>query len=458
MAAASAEPGTPPNAHVWKSKTMSYLGEAKRRAEEVRRAVEALEQNETAKIEAQIREKKRQEALAAAERERKLQEEARRREEETKAKVRELMKLHRETLEREKRAEAEALKEATAEFLAFGEEERKAKELGRRTTSIRDMTLKLLSATLELQHECSKKFGIMTVCKKRMVMREKRPQEESFRDQVDEALAHEWQTLVTSRERLQALSRDCEQLRERMERTRHLFTTGASRGNVATRLQKSASLPSLTASRPRSSPTMALEEDPDRNPSSNHLMESSGPLLGQAAELVQTVGAAIAKSEDECSRATNSVTTALDRRRAETEELIKGLRGQRTEILGTITDAEKRIVGLQRRSIRVDKTEEDAAATKKQLRDAERLVAHLKEVKEQMEEDLRKKVAALKVDESCRTLTKVRAGADAMPEISALSGTRSLDASQSLGSPMSLRSPVIRLAEALRRAQGAPAL
>lgn len=423
--------GAPPpeleeNVIAWKEKTRTNVGSAKKMLLEIQQAVVTLEQNEALKIETQAKEKKRQEAIAAAKLERKRKEEARLKEEEKRRQLMEDQRKHKAALKHAKLEEAEALKVATAAFKSTGEQEQKAQAKSRRTIAARDISCKLLGAILECQHGCSKKFGDLKVCKKRMAVRETRPHEESFEDRVDIALAKELQTLTGGREMLWALCEECEQVKEQIDRTRHLLVTDTSRTKVVERLQNSSSLPTLQLQRPSTAnlrmkkaasasklerpitPTLAINE----SSSNAEIMQVSAPLLRRALDLVMSVNAAVAKSDDECTKATSATTAALDRRKAETLTLIESLRAQIAEVKNTIWLSERKLVGLRRRSRHIDKTEDDAAATNKQVMDAEDMIFDLKELQQTLEEDLRKKNAAFKIDEWCRILTKSRAAGE----------------------------------------------
>merc|ERR1719203_1832048 len=94
-------------------------------------------------------------------------------------------------------------------------------------------------------HECRMKFSALKVCEMRLAMRETRPQQESFRDKVDEALEKELQVLNAARDELLQCAKAGEQVKNEILEVQALLTTGTSRENVTKRMQKSSSLPAL---------------------------------------------------------------------------------------------------------------------------------------------------------------------------------------------------------------------
>lgn len=231
----------------------------------------------------------------------------------------------------------------------------------------------------------------MMLCEKRHKLREGRPLAELFKDSVDQALQHEWQTLTTSRSDLNVLATRGEVLRSRLEMLHGELNSEQSRENALHTLMKSNSLPML-----------ASGQQPQVSPHKD-VMQRALALIEEAAELPRQSFETVLKASSQCELATAEVHSTLDRRKAEVGKLIGELQDQRAEAEKTIADAEKRIVRLKRRALNNTTTDD-------QVSSAESLLADLKSVKHGLEADLHNKCCALKIDESCRQLTKLRTG------------------------------------------------
>jgi len=375
----------------WMSATVATLDQTKDRAKRVLEALRGLEQKEAERLEAQLVERRRQELIAeAVEKRRKAAAEAARCKRQREKQAEEL-RHQQEALGRSKKAESAALKAATANFKQQRQAEDDAKEKERVMLDLNVTSQKVLSGVLECQHTISKLWGVMMLCEKRHKLREGRPLAELFKDSVDQALQQEWQTLTTSRVELNVLATRGEVIRSRLEMLHVQLNSEQSRDNAMHTLMKSNSLPVLASGQ---QPQATSHKD---------VIKRALLLIEDAAELPRQSFEAVSKANSQCDLATAEVHSTLDRRKAEVGELIGGLQDQKADAEKTIGDAEKRIVKLRRRAL-------NSTGADDQLSSAELLLADLKSLKQGLEADLRNKCCALKIDESCRQLTKVKSG------------------------------------------------
>jgi len=381
------------------SATITTLDHTKDRSKQVQDALRALEKQDADRLAAQMAERRRlQLEVEAAEKKRKAASAAEREKRRREMQAEEL-RQQQEALRGAKQAESAALRAATESFKKEKQAQNDAKEKEDIMTALNNTSQQVLSGVLECQHLTSKLFGTLMLCEKRQRLREGRPQTEFFNDPVDQALEREWQMLTTSREELHVLATRGETFRSEMEMLRLQLRTGQSREKaMKSRLLKTNSMPVLTTG----GQTQALAE--------KDVMKRALALMDEAAELPQRSAAAILKASSECDMATAEVHTSLDRRKAEVGELIKGLQDQKADAESTIGTAEKRISRLKRRAQNTMETPRSSKATENQLSSLEWLVVDLKSLKRSLEGDLRNKCHALKIDEHCRQLTKLKAG------------------------------------------------
>jgi len=143
---------------------------------------------------------------------------------------------------------------------------------------------------------------------------------------------------------------------------------------------------------------------------SKDVLKQAIAKLDEAAELPRRSASTRSDLNAQCDLALADVHTSLDRRKVELGELIKGLQDQRAVAEKTVGDAEKRIVRLRRHAQSTLETPRSSKATDDQLSSAESLLVDLRSLKDSLEADLSNKYHALKIDESCRQLTKIKSG------------------------------------------------
>jgi len=318
-----------------------------------------------------------------------------------------------------------AVKQATANFKRERQEEREAKEKGQQVDNLYSAHNKVMKVALACLNESRMMYGYLKVCEMRLEAREKRPKRDLFRDYVQEALENEWRSISESREELQAIQHAGEKIHDQCKRVKVLLVTGKSRENTYRRtrkalaeasnrpMQTSSSLPSLPAISPSSRLETVGEHEVcsgvvEEGPSIRDLLKVSYALVAKALEIVKHGEEALLRTRARCDSATAAVTKSLDIRKAELKDVKTDLERQQVETDHTISDVELRISGLK--SFREPETPRSKNAAEEQLREAEEVLAELKKLKLEIDEDLSCKKAALKIDTFCRNVTTIRAG------------------------------------------------
>eukprot|EP00931_Biecheleriopsis_adriatica_P078060 TRINITY_DN51538_c0_g1_i1.p1 TRINITY_DN51538_c0_g1~~TRINITY_DN51538_c0_g1_i1.p1 ORF type:complete len:431 (-),score=119.45 TRINITY_DN51538_c0_g1_i1:55-1347(-) len=379
----------------WMNVTVTALDHTKNRAKEVQAAVAALEQQEAVRLAAQRAKARLQELQAeAAEKKRKEAEKADR---ERRAKEMQAEELRRqqEALVQAKQTERAELRAAAANVKRKQRAEKAASEKDKVMKALKLTSQQVLAGILECQHLCGKLWGSLMMCEKRQRLREGRPQTETFKDNADAALEKEMRILTTSREQLNDLVSTGESLRSELETLGMQLNTEQSRENCMLRIMKSNSTPTLGSANQRS-----LKD----------VLKRAHEAIDEGVELARQMAATRLKVESDSESALVDVHTGLDRRKAELGQLIKGLQDESKASEKTIGDAEKRIVRLRRRVQSTMESPRSSKATEEQLFSAESLLLDLRSLKHSLEADLSNKFQALKIDESCRQLTKIKSG------------------------------------------------
>jgi len=391
----------------WMNTTVTALGHTKDRANQVRFALRALEQKEADRTAAQRAERKRQELQAEAAEKKRIQAVMAERERRFRELQAEELRLKQGGLRAGKKAEMAALAAATANFNKLKQVEREAKEKEAVMGLLKHTSQQVLEGVLECQHSISMLWGSLILCEKRNKLREERPETEMFKDNVDQALERELKTLLGAREHLNGLVKRGETLRTQMEALREQLNGEKSRETIMQRLTKSNSTPAVLSN---SSPAvMSCDQRPQPTPTKD-VLKKAVAVIDEAAELPKQSFVIRSQVHSNCELAATDVHTHLDRRKAELGDLIKGLADEKADAEKTIGEAERRIVGLRRRAQNTMETPRSSKATDDQVSSAESMVVELKSLKDTLEADLCKKMQALKIDQSCRQLTKITSG------------------------------------------------
>lgn len=209
--------------------------------------------------------------------------------------------------------------------------------------------------------------------------------------------------LTTSRTDLNDLATRGEACRADLEKLHVQLRTEESRNKSSHRFVKSPSLPALV-------PGQQQQHQANMQMSQKDIIKMALAMMDDAAELPRQTKMVISKVNSWCDLAVTDVNTSLDRRKTELGELINGLHQQKADAESTIGDAEKRITRLRRRVQNTMETPRSSKSTEDQLASAESLLVDLRSLRRGLEADLRNKCHALKIDESCRQLTKVKSG------------------------------------------------
>lgn len=387
----------PEDQKAWSQATLAKVDHVKSRQEQIRKALAELEGKEQERIAVQIAERQRLAASAAALERKKARDAMLKAEEERKRLLVAEMKAVREEVEKSKHHEKAAIKAATAQFLLKTQLDTEAREKIAAMKAMSDAVQKVGLAASRCQHESRMKFSAVKVCEMRLEMRESRPTQEAWRDEVDEALEKELQVLNAAREELHQCARSGEQVKVEISEVQALLTTGTSRDNVTKRLQKSSSLPALVA-------TMTPA------PSFQDLLARGASLVEKADRVDATCQSALQRTHEDCGKATARVANCFAQRSSATGVLKANLEHHKKEVSANISQAEKRVQMLKLRAHRTPETPRSAEATQQQIQDVEALISELREGKRHLEDDYRNKTSSFKVDKSCMGLTKVKAG------------------------------------------------
>jgi len=299
------------------------------------------------------------------------------------------------------------------------------------------------------------------MCEARLEMRERRPPQERFQDHVHAALVSEHKILTGARAEIDALSKKAEKSHAELKAVQLRLAKGAARreANIkraATKpkLKSSLSLPMLVkapseppspsnAAAPTSpsnapqspkyaplSPSMTrLTENPDERALSGvsiqDLIKLARERAKSALSMSEKCADALHKNSEQCDKATANVVASLEKRRTENIALKEQLTSQHKEVTQTVLAAEELIARLKmaqmvaasptnRNEAPPSEAEQKAAEEKwAELQSTEAALVELKTAKGLIEDDIRRKTAAMKIDESCKILRAV--GVDARP-------------------------------------------
>jgi len=405
----------------WKSKTDEKLDQAKAAKEQVRKALEDLEQKHAVKMEAIAAERLRQEKQAAAEaaRAKRLQEEKVRAE--FKRQQAAGLQAKKDAVRQGKKDEGNALKAATASFHAANRANHLAAVRAKRIFEMNRSDSYLQNSYIA----CFKQYRMWYVdekkCEMRLEAREKRPESELFVDSVQTALEKEAKVLKEARADLKNLVDEGEKIISEMAETTFLLKSGSSRENVmdrcskleATQLMKSSSAPSLPDINPKKMPErkpsakdfLGTLTSNNSAPSYEDLLDKAHELTGKAFVLAAECSQVLENCRKSCAKATASSNGALDQRKSEIGVLRKALEQEKLDAEGSIKDASMRLTMLKMKASHHSPTQEE----EDEVQAAEGMVQELQEMKVMLVEDWRCKHAAFKIDEWCRNLTPTRA-------------------------------------------------
>lgn len=257
-------------------------------------------------------------------------------------------------------------------------------------------TVQLRDALLRLEHAQRGKWSALKVCEWRMELRSKRPEPEMFKDIVQEALEKEQQALAESREALGVLATELKQVLTDYEVCRARLSKhnyGLSRDGLL------SPLPALISS-PKAGEEAETQEQ---------VLKKAEALFQKAVSLDTKAEATLKTADARCLEANSQVMSGFTKRATHTAALKRNAEEKLQLACAAIESAEKQVFRTKSFSkihatpgVRSDGQEETVAL--KSVETTEAKLALLREAKVALEEELRCKLASIKIDEQCRKL------------------------------------------------------
>jgi hypothetical protein len=340
------------------------------------------------------------------------------------------------------------------------------KALEDRTESIEDSIRQTGECLFQLQRALRSKWAPLNVCERRLELRDGRPLQELVRDHFQEALEHERQTLIEGRQELsdqvqgtkemlaslEAMKQECiedlQHKRHGMRIDRSCLNPDKPHGKEPDRFFLPA-LPEVTNYHLPPSPK-------DTDPGTGHVHEGgrvskTRTLLSRAMRLEENAmrlcnenDACMLHTKRECSRANAATCASMERRIHDVENLKRQIEGHINETEQTMSEAEASLAKIKKKldsheaplrclnkqfSLRdrrtdrehirdpvTDDMENHIDAVKKSVKiltakwqSTKNILDHLKASRQQLQEDLKCKMLAWKIDDSCRKVTPKKA-------------------------------------------------
>jgi len=342
------------------------------------------------------------------------------------------------------------------------------KALEDRIESVEDTIRQVGESLFSLERARRSKWAPLNVCERRLELRDGRPLQELIRDQCQEAMEHERQTLLEARQELEeqtsttkemlmnlenakaSLVSDLQNKRHSMRIDRSCLSPGKLKSGstqdrlVLPSLQDVANYGQPPTPNTASKPVVGASHEESRQLDARQLIQAAIHLEEDAVRLCNASDAAMIATKKECTRASNMALDALARRCHETDDLKKRIEIQLRETDETIVQTE---MSLTKTKKKLDSHEQPLNALDKQfhmrgkrtqtesIRDNvhEELESHLDSVKksvkalsnkyqstkdvleqlrsskDRMVQDHRSKQSALKIDDSCLKVTPRKA-------------------------------------------------
>lgn len=341
-----------------------------------------------------------------------------------------------------------------------------AKALEDRTDSIEYSIRQTSECLFHLQRACRSKWAPLNICERRLELRDGRPLHELVRDCLQEALEHERQTLIEARQELsdqiqgtkemlaslEAMKQECAEdvkhKRHAMRIDRCCLNPDKPQGKESDRVF----LPPLPEVTNYHLPPSPKDSDPGtghvheggRQGNTRILISRAMRLEESAMRLCNENDAAMLHTKRECSRANAATCVSMDRRLQEIEKFKRQLEAQLSETDQTIADGEASLAKTKKKldshehplrclnkqfSLRDQRTERehirDAVTdnmeshldvVKKSVKvltskwqSTKNMLDHLKAARQQIQEDIKSKTIAWKIDDACRKVTTKKA-------------------------------------------------
>jgi chromosome segregation ATPase len=335
-----------------------------------------------------------------------------------------------------------------------------------RHESVEDTIRQVGECLFQLQRAHRSKWAPLNVCERRLELRDTRPLQELVRDHAQDALEHERQTLIESRQELSDQVQSCKEMLLKLDRTRQDVIEDLSHKRHAQRIDRSCLSPNkhdiihgdrvvlpqlgevshyAAAPSPKdaASGTGHVHEE-SRQVDTKSLIQSAVKIEEEAMRLCNESDAVMLQTKRECQRAAAQAQTSLARRADETDGLKRKLEAQMKEQDEAIAQTEMSLGRTKKklefhetplktldkqfamRSNRTDRegirdhVHEELEAQLEQVKKSVRtltdkfqntksLLDHLKESREQLTEDYRCKLLAIKIEDACLKVTPRKA-------------------------------------------------
>jgi len=339
-----------------------------------------------------------------------------------------------------------------------------------RHESIEDTIRQVGECLFQLQRAHRSKWSVLNVCERRLELRDTRPLQELVRDHAQEGLEHERQTLIESRQELADQIVCSKETLLSLDRLKTEVVGDLSSKRQGIRLDRSCLNP--TAKGPSTQERVVLPalgevsnystvpaspkdsergsgqvQEESKQVDTKSLIHKAVRMEEDAMKLCNESDAVMLQTKRECQRAGNQAQTALGRRHDETNELKRKLEAQMREIDEAVAQTEMSFGRTKKKlenqevplkaldkqfsaSARVPKsstgdTVQDAVqdemeahleALKKNIKvltqkmqNTRELLEHLKQSRQQLTEDYRCKLLALKIEDACLKVTARKA-------------------------------------------------
>lgn len=339
------------------------------------------------------------------------------------------------------------------------------KALEDRHESVEDTIRQVGECLFSLQRAHRSKWATLNVCERRLELRDTRPIQELVRDHTQDALEHERQTLIESRQELSeqiASSKDCllgldklkHEVVEDLSHKRYglrMDRSCLSPGTKPKAQERSTVLPQLSEvsnyalpSSPKDSDRGSQHEE-SRQTDTKSLLHKVVRMEEEAMKLCNDSDAVMLHTKRECQRAAMQAQSSLARRADETDRLKRKLEAQMREIDEAIAQTEmslgktKKKLDTQEGPLRaldtqmsmrgkqqsndsnhrdpmfdemeahLEKVKNNVKTLTQKVQDTETLLAHLQESRKQLTEDYRNKLFSLKIEDACLKVTPRKA-------------------------------------------------
>jgi len=289
---------------------------------------------------------------------------------------------------------------------------------------------------LRLNKSHSSKWGALKMCEWRLDLRSKRPQQERFKDVLQEDLEKEREGLLDARKQIQDQTAETKKVHEDLQ----AFYLRLSK-LVRVTMQEAASVGSVSVG----SGTVTQV---------NEMVAKAAILQQQGLATCKKADIAILRIGSDCSKAAAKSSASLTKRCGDLMIRKKALEAQVVDVDAAMVTAEKGINKTKRRLEEMTQDDPAVPAQRKQLEGTEALFEKLMSAKVALEDDLKAKSISLKIDEACRKVTPEKTTTKA-DRTSVVALARGLDSGGLQAMPTS---PSARKSGSMWRASSSPGL